>query len=198
MLTCHHIVTSCAACAIPISFWGRSEANALAGETFTSQETWAMQFPDTEKIDTVAARSLEETVFSPTYITGHHEVLTKYLNPNLVAISTVSEHLPFFKVTQPLPCTAALHCCPALHCKPGAESSAASYCIILQGTKAASTGASTNPSVHMYCIDTITGHVMYHVAHPASTGPTHLALSDNWVVQTYWSDRYHNDLSTCT
>jgi len=31
---------------------------------------------------------------------------------------------------------------------------------------------------------------MYHVAHPASTGPTHLALSDNWVVQTYWSDRH--------
>jgi len=48
----------------------------------------------------------------------------------------------------------------------------------------------SNPSVHMYLLDTVTGHVTYHVAHPQSTGPTHLALSDNWVAHTYWSDRH--------
>jgi len=109
--------------------------------------------PPTEAIDQVAARPLE-TVFSPNHITGTHDVLRKYLNPNILAISTVSDNTPFFK-----------------------------------GTKGVGASGSS-PSVHMYCIDTVTGHVLYHVAHPQSMGPTHLALSENWVAHTYWSDRH--------
>jgi len=36
----------------------------------------------------------------------------------------------------------------------------------------------------------VTGHVLYHVAHPNSKGPTNLAVEENWVVHTYWSDRH--------
>jgi outer membrane protein assembly factor BamB len=126
------------------------------GDKFFSEQLWQVSFPSSERIDAIAARSLEETIFSPMHVTGNHDVMRKYINPNLLAISTVSDHVPFFK-----------------------------------GTKAGSTGTSaTNPSVHMYCVDTITGHVLYHVAHPQSTGPTHLALSENWAVHTYWSDRH--------
>jgi len=124
------------------------------GDGFASEQTWQMTFPASETIDDVAARSLEDTIYSPTHITGMHEVMYKYLNPNLVAVSTVSQHVPFFK-----------------------------------GSKAGTTGSLSNPSVHLYCIDTITGHVLYHVAHPSTMGPTNIALSENWVVHTYWNER---------
>jgi len=121
------------------------------GKTLASEETWSHVFPSAERIDAFQSRSVEETIFSPFMVTPTHDVLHKYLNPNLVAVSTVSIHAPFFKGSKP--------------------------------------DAPQLDSVHLYCLDTVTGHVMYHVAHPASSGPTHLALSENWAVHTYWSKR---------
>jgi len=120
---------------------------------YTSEVTWEHVFPSTEKIDAFKSRPIEDTIFSPYVITPHHDVLYKYLNPNLLAVSTVSNNAPFFK-----------------------------------GSKSAATEGES--SVHMYCVDTVTGHIVYHVAHPSTTGPTNLALSDNWVVHTYWNTKH--------
>jgi len=106
-------------------------------------------------------RNLEENIFAPYYVTGTHDVLYKYLNPNMIALSTISTTVPFFKGTR------------AYH----------------KASSSAPPGG-LSPSVHMYCIDTVSGHVLYHVAHPQSTGPTHLALSENWIAHTYWSERH--------
>jgi hypothetical protein len=124
------------------------------GGKYVSEEHWKHVFPATERIDSFTARSLEETVFSPFHITPHHDVLYKYLNPNLLAVSTVAPHAPFFKGSKP----------PAPDAKP-------------------------TSAVHVYMVDTVTGHVMYHVAHPGATGPTNLAMADNWAVATYWNTR---------
>jgi len=121
------------------------------GDQLASEATWSQAFPAHEKIDEFKARSVEDSIFSPFHVTPTHDVLYKYLNPNTLAVSTVSSEAPFFK-----------------------------------GSKGSAQQAD---SVHLYLIDTVTGGVMYHVAHPASTGPTHLALSENWVVHTYWSKR---------
>jgi len=135
------------------------EANSVAGYRvvesndkgkFVSEQTWQVGFSENEKIDSVAGRNLEDTVFAPYYVTGSHDVLYKYLNPNMIALSTVSDSPPFFK-----------------------------------GSK----GQGRGSSVHMYCLDTVTGHILYHVAHPQSKGPTHMAISENWVAHTYWSER---------
>jgi hypothetical protein len=121
------------------------------GDGYTSEGTWRMVLPESERIDEVKVRSTEDSVFSPIHVTGTHDMLIKYLNPNLVAVSTVSSAAPFFKNS-------------ARTVTGGKES-----------------------SVHLYCIDTVTGRVVYHVAHPHSAGPTNVALSENWLVHTYWS-----------
>jgi hypothetical protein len=122
---------------------------------FESERTWHIAFPETEKIDAIAARSLEDNIFSPFYTTGSHDVLQKYINPNMLAVSTVSTVTPFFK-----------------------------------GTRSQPSSSAVNPSVHLYVVDTVTGHMLYHVANPNSKGPTNLAMAENWVAHTYWSDRH--------
>ena len=67
-----------------------------------------MVLPKEERIDSVQQRSVsrepsvqsvlscciwqtEDAIFSPFHVTGGHSVLFKYLNPNLLLVSTVSE-----------------------------------------------------------------------------------------------------------
>jgi hypothetical protein len=127
---------------------------------FSSEQTWEVRFPSGESIDAVAGRSTEENIFAPYYVTGSHDVMYKYLNPNMICISTTSSSAPFFKGTRAV-------------------------------TSAVSEGAASTPtpSVHLYCVDTVKGHILYHVAHPMSKGPTHIAMSENWVAHTFWSER---------
>lgn len=124
-------------------------------ESYSCEQTWQIVLPEGEKIDSVSQRSTEDSIFSPSHVTGDHNVLFKYLNPNLLVLSTISEAAPFFKNQARL--------------APGSESGS---------------------SVHLYAIDAVSGHVVYHVAHPNSGGPTHLVLSENWVAHSYWSQRH--------
>merc|ERR1712166_1640096 len=123
-----------------------------SGDSYKCEQTWQVVLPKEERIDSVEQRSTEDAIFSPFHVTGGHSVLFKYLNPNLLLVSTVSEHSPFYKN---------------------------------RGTQ-----ADAGSSVHLYAIDSVTGHVAYHVAHPHSTGPTNLVLSENWIVHSYWSTRH--------
>jgi len=120
--------------------------------SYRCQHTWQVVLPEDERIDTVSQRSVEDAIFSPFHVTGGHTVLFKYLNPNLVLVSSVSEVAPFFKGRGAQP--------------------------------------DSGNSVHLYAIDAVTGHIVYHVAHPHSRGPTHLVISENWVAHTYWSSRH--------
>jgi outer membrane protein assembly factor BamB len=121
-------------------------------DAYRCEQTWQVVLPKEERIDSIQQRSTEDSIFSPFHVTGSHSVLFKYLNPNLLLVSTVSEHMPFYKN---------------------------------RGTQ-----ADAGSSVHLYAIDSVTGHVTYHVAHPHSSGPTQLILSENWVVHSYWSTRH--------
>jgi hypothetical protein len=120
-------------------------------DAYQAEQTWQIVLPETEKIDQISQRSTEENVFSPFHVTGSHNVLFKYLNPNLLVVSTVSEATPFFKsrVSQ----------------------------------------SDAGGSVHLYAIDAVSGHIVYHVAHANAAGPTNLVLSENWVVHSYWNQR---------
>ena len=199
-----------------------------------------MVLPKEERIDSVQQRSVsrepsvqsvlscciwqtEDAIFSPFHVTGGHSVLFKYLNPNLLLVSTVSEVIN---------CAASMCCGVSMittissiqlwcveslatedtgveSCKLNERSAATLLATLLLSavTEAAGwmqhspfyknrgTQADAGPSVHLYAIDSVTGHVAYHVAHPHSSGPTNLVLSENWVVHSYWSTRCHH--STC-
>mmetsp|Transcript_70430 Transcript_70430/g.223153 ORF Transcript_70430/g.223153 Transcript_70430/m.223153 type:complete len:981 (-) Transcript_70430:53-2995(-) len=47
--------------------------------------------------------------------------------------------------------------------------------------------ANPDSSVKAYIIDTVTGRVLYRVAHQHATGPVHAVFADNWVVYHYWN-----------
>ena len=66
-------------------------------DSYSCEQTWQIVLPEGERIDSVEQRSTEDQIFSPFYVTGKHNVLFKYLNPNLLLVSTISEATPFFK-----------------------------------------------------------------------------------------------------
>lgn len=42
----------------------------------------------------------------------------------------------------------------------------------------------------VYLVDTVTGAVIESVSHKKVSGPIHVVHSENWVVYTYFNDKY--------
>ena len=44
--------------------------------------------------------------------------------------------------------------------------------------------------MNLYLIDTVTGAVIESVSHKKVSGPLHIVHSENWVVYTFFNDKY--------
>lgn len=103
--------------------------------------TWEFTVKPSQ-IVALSVRPNMEKVHSQGRVLADRSVLYKYVNPNLLAIATI-----------------------------------------------------TNDTLHkhvlsVYLIDGVTGFVVYSVSHKRANGPIHLVHSENWVVYTYFSERF--------
>lgn len=125
-----------------------TEASKLNGYSFIAREnevkpvsTWKLSFGQAE-IVAVSARPSIERVHSQGRVLADRSVLYKYVNPNLIALATLSED-PLHKHV-----------------------------------------------LSVYLVDGITGLVIHSANHKRAKGPVHLVHSENWVVYSYFSERF--------
>ena len=95
-----------------------------------------------EEIRTITARHPEEKVHSQGRVLADRSVLYKYLNPNMVVVTTEGwhpHHRGYFNV---------------------------------------------------YLVDVVSGSVIFSVSHRRVTGPVHVVYAENWIVYSYYNDKF--------
>lgn len=94
------------------------------------------------KLASIATKPSNERVHSQGRVLPDRSVYYKYVNPNLIALATISED-PVHKHV-----------------------------------------------LSIYLIDGVTGLILYSVTHKRAKGPIHLVHSENWLVYSYFSERF--------
>lgn len=108
---------------------------------FKAIPTWEFNYRHS-KLVALSMKPANEKVHSQGRVLADRSVLYKYVNPNLIAVATL-----------------------------------------------------TNDTLHkhvlsVYLIDGVTGLILYSVSHKRANGPVHLVHSENWLIYTYFSERY--------
>ncbi|KAJ3091171.1 hypothetical protein HK102_001448, partial [Quaeritorhiza haematococci] len=163
---------------------------ASKGVVYETRPVWNLRFPDGERIVKVAERPKDEKVASLGRVLGNRSVLYKYLNPNLVALTTLRVTYPSSASTD-------------------SDNTDATSGSTTKKTKASATtnGQMFTSTVTLYLVDVVTGVVQYHATYPGA-GPIavpysspsattttgklpskgiHLLQRDNWVVFTFYN-----------
>jgi ER membrane protein complex subunit 1 len=127
-------------------------------------KTWQLNLggglSNSQKIINIAARNPVEHVHSQGRVLADRSVLYKYLNPNLVAVTT---HGP-----------------DAIHkCKP--------FDIFLKKNIFHQTIVSDILNVHL--IDVVSGSIVFSMTHQRVRGPFSIVHSENWLVYAYFNDK---------
>lgn len=94
------------------------------------------------KLVNIATKPLNERVHSQGRVLPDRSVYYKYVNPNLIAIATIS--------------TDPVH----------------------------------KHVLSIYLVDGITGLILYSISHKRAKGPVHLVHSENWLVYSYFNERF--------
>lgn len=139
------------------------QAAAAADQPLVGVQTWLLRFPRAqERLVCVAARPAHETVQSAVRVLGGGDggYLHKYLNPNMLALATV-------------------RLSPA---QQSAVSGGAALPRVVPSLK-----RTTDPSVNVYLVDTVTGGVLEKVVHRGAEGPVTLLQSENSVLAHYYN-----------
>ena len=111
------------------------------GENRKIIPTWRLNL-DPSTIVAVEVRPYTERVHSQGRVLADRSVLYKYVNPNLIAIATLSDD--------------------SLH----------------------------KHVLGIYLVDGVTGLVIYSTNHKRARGPVHLVHSENWIVYSFFNERY--------
>jgi hypothetical protein len=128
-------------------------------------QTWSLNFPRSqERLVSVVGRPVHEVVQSAVRVLGGGDggFLYKYLNPNLIAVATV-------------------RLSPAQVAQSGGAVAGAGQRVVpsLQRT--------TDPSVNVYLIDSVTGAVLEKLVHRGAEGPVTLCVSENTVLAHFYN-----------
>ncbi|KAL1516882.1 hypothetical protein ABEB36_000719 [Hypothenemus hampei] len=102
---------------------------------------WEVNFQPSNLVD-VSAKPINEIVHSQGKVLYDRSVYYKYVNPNLLAVATVTPDPNHRSV------------------------------------------------VSVYLIDGVTGLILHSASHRRAKGPIHLVHSENWLVYTYFNDRF--------
>lgn len=103
--------------------------------------TWNLNLGPS-KLAAIAIKPTNERVHSQGRVLPDRSVYYKYVNPNLIALATVTED-PVHKHV-----------------------------------------------LSVYLVDGVTGLILYSVLHKRAKGPVHLVHSENWIVYSYFSERF--------
>jgi ER membrane protein complex subunit 1 len=126
--------------------------------------SWRMSFADrVEMISAIAARGANEAVQSTVYTVPGPEPqkLHKYLNPNVIAVVT----------------------------HRASPSAVASSLAPLRPTTNAARSASSDPSVVLYIIDTVSGVVIERIAQSNAQGPVNAVMTENMIVYSFFNKK---------
>ena len=146
---------------------GFSVAAGKAKGSLESTQSWLVRFPAAqERLVAVSARPAHEVVQSAVRVLGGGDggYLYKYLNPNLLAVATV-------RVSQAQQNAAAL-----------ASGSPAPAQRVVPSLK-----RTTDPSVNVYLLDSVTGAVLEKIVHRGAEGPVTLLQSENSVTAHFYN-----------
>lgn len=109
--------------------------------SFSIGQVWEVNLGPSELV-AVGTRPVSERVHSQGRVLPDRSVYYKYVNPNLIALATLSED-PLHKHV-----------------------------------------------VSVYLVDGVTGLVLYSTSHKKAKGPVHLVHSENWLVYTFFNERF--------
>lgn len=67
--------------------------------------------------------------------------------------------------------------------------------VVAEGEEILSSSNNKGPSAFfsLYLVDGVTGHIVYHQTHKRSRGPVKVIHSENWVVYTYFNEKYRRN-----
>lgn len=127
--------------------------------------------PELESIVDVTYRNSYDTVNSRSAILGDDSVLLKYLNPNVVLITSIS------------PPTAATS-----EYATGSGATAASS--DADGSDAVTNAAAPADSeMYLTLVDTVTGKIIKRITLESAVKPVHNVFVENSIVTTYWNNK---------
>jgi len=134
--------------------------------------TWQLPFAEDESVLNVAERDPQERVASLGRVLGNRNVLYKYLNPHTIAVGTFSSELPFY------------------------------FCYFFSFLFFFTSSGRTNlfffffslslegkELLSVYLVDSVSGSVLSHHYHEASTPAVAMVICENWLVYHYWNKR---------
>ncbi|XP_050436738.1 ER membrane protein complex subunit 1 isoform X2 [Adelges cooleyi] len=113
----------------------------ISGKDITTKEVWKINFSSPTRVIAIGSKDAMEHVHSQGRVMSDRSVLYKYINPNMVAVLTL-------------------------------------------------TPDTTHKSVlTLHLLDTVSGIIIYSVAHNRATHPIHLIHSENWLLCSYYNDK---------
>lgn len=148
----------------------------LAGKLFCQQADAVATavFPtEFETIVDVTYRNSRDVVNSRSAILGDDSVLLKYLNPNVVLITTISP-----------PAAAAAEYSSGV----SSSASAATASGDVDSTEATSITVA-EPEMALTLVDTVTGKIIKRITLESAVRPVHNVFVENAIVTTYWNNK---------
>jgi len=121
-------------------------------------ETANIQFPTSEKIVAKAYVDSSVKVHSEFIVAGDDNVMTKYLNPNMVGIVTATNN--------------ENSCCTENYSN---------------GPQYFDDFSVVSPTMSFYLVDTISGRFIHRISIKYGSAPVHMVLIENSAVITYWN-----------
>lgn len=116
-----------------------------------------------DKIVAIVGKNSQERVHSQGRVLGDRSVLYKYVNPNLVAVITQGYH-------------------PSCECTFHILSSSIVESFVMVNLLSA--------VLNLHLIDVVTGSIIHSTTHRRAKEPVHLVHSENWVIYTYFNEKY--------
>jgi len=139
--------------------------HAVGSNELKGVQSWALHFPHAqERLVSVVGRPAHEVVQSAVRVLGGGDggFLYKYLNPNLLAVATVRLSPSQVSATSGAAAVASQRVVPSLQ-------------------------RTTDPSVNVYLLDSVTGAVLEKLVHRGAEGPVSLVQSENTVLAHYYN-----------
>lgn len=129
--------------------------------------------PESQTLLNIFGKNPQERVHSQGRVLGDRSVLYKYVNPNLVAVVTQG--------------TDTLHKCRLQLCCLLSE---LSFFELITLCLCSSMTFCVADVLNVYLLDVVSGAIVYSVSHKRAREPFHLVHTENWIVYTYFSEKW--------